>query len=130
MILFFTNAVMDFIAHQSLGPQSIILPSVADLRDAFSWRPHTKLHFKYIFGVHHDYSYPKCIQCRPERGNGLNYFPKWFLFPGSSKCMVPNFSLRIDTFWCYFTAATILILREQRMYQRKIWNGFRSTLWP
>lgn len=88
------------------GPQSIILPVVTDLGGTFSRLPPMTLYYKYIFGVDHDNSYLKCIKCRPEQGNGLNYFPKWFPFPGFGKCIALSFSLRIYELWCcYFTAA-------------------------
>lgn len=46
-------------------PPSITLPAVTVLRGAFSWPPHTKLYHRCIFGVDHDNSYLKCINCRP-----------------------------------------------------------------
>lgn len=78
------------------GALSMTLPVVTDLQAAFLWLPHVKLYHKSIFGVGHDNSSLKCIKCRLEQSNGLNYFPKGFLFPGFSKYMVLDFLLKIQ----------------------------------
>lgn len=71
----FFNAAVDFRAHQHGNISQLHSPAVADLGGAFSWLPHMKLYYKYIFGVDHN-SYLKCIKCRSEQSDGLNYCPK------------------------------------------------------